>query len=141
MEMSLSGKTIVITRDLYQAKPLVKRLKNLGANVLLLPIIKITGPDDPDFIRTYLTDIGSFEWIIFTSANAIRYFFKFKNNDNNDLHKIKIACIGKKTAEVLKTYNLKPSLIPGTFTSEELLKAILKYDIRGKRILLPNRDI
>jgi uroporphyrinogen-III synthase len=137
MEMSLSGKTIVITRDLNQAKSFVERLKNLGAKVLLFPIIKITGPDDPDLIRTYLTDISTFEWIIFTSANAVRYFFKFKNNGRNDMHKIKIACVGKKTAEVLKAYNLTSLLIPSTFTSEELLKAILKYDVRRKRILLP----
>jgi len=135
--MSISGKTIVITRDLYQAKPFVKRLKNLGAKVLLFPMIKITGPDDPDLVRTYLTDLSTFEWIIFTSANAVRYFFKFKTNSRNDMHKIKIACIGKKTSEVLQSYNLRSLLIPVTFTSKKLLKAILKYDVRRKRILLP----
>jgi uroporphyrinogen-III synthase len=139
--MSLSGKTIVITRDLNQSKPFVKRLKNLGAKILLFPIIKITGPDDPDSIRTYLTDISTFEWIIFTSANAVRYFFKFKNRDRNDMHKIKIACVGKKTAELLKTYNLTPVLIPSTFTNEALLKAIIKYDVWRKRILLPVSNI
>ena len=135
--MSISGKTIVITRDLYQAKPFVKRLKNLGASVLLFPMIKITGPDHPDFVRTYFADLSNFDWIIFTSANAVRYFFKFKTNNRKDMHKIKIACIGKKTAQVFQSYNLRSLLIPGTFTSEELLRAILKYDIRRKRILLP----
>jgi uroporphyrinogen-III synthase len=141
MEMSLSGKSIVITRDLNQSDPFVKRLENLGVIVLLFPSIKITGPDDPDLVRTYLTDISTYEWIIFTSANAVRYFFKFKNNGRNDMQKIKIACVGKKTAEVLKSYNFTPFLIPSTFTSQELLKAIQMYDVRRKRILLPVSNI
>ena len=135
--MSLSGKTIVITRDLNQAKPFIEKLKNLGAVVLLFPTIKITGPDDPDLIRTNLVDISTFEWIIFTSTNAVRFFFKFKSKEHRDVQKIKIACIGKKTTEALETYNIKPMLIPNIFTSHDLLKAILKYDVRGKHVLLP----
>ena len=135
--MSLSGKTIVITRDLNQAKPFVKRLNNLGAKVLLFPTIKITGPDDPDLIRTNLKDISTFEWIIFTSTNAVLYFFKFKNKEQKDIREIKIACIGKKTTEALAKYKLTPTLVPNIHTSRDLLEAILKHDSRGKRVLLP----
>jgi uroporphyrinogen-III synthase len=141
MGMSLSGKTIVITRDLNQAIPFIERLKNLGAEILLFPTIKISGPDDPDLIRTNLADISTFEWIIFTSTNAVRFFFKFKSKEHRDIQKIKIACIGKKTTEALERYNLTPVLIPNIYTSRDLLKAILKYDIRGKRVLLPASNI
>jgi uroporphyrinogen-III synthase len=137
MEMPISGKTIVITRDVKQAKPFAEQLKNLGANVLLFPTIKISPPDDPDQIRKTLTDLSAFEWIIFTSSNAVRYFFKFINEKQNALQKIKIACVGNKTSEALEGFHLTPMIIPDIYTSHDLLDAILKQDVKGKRILLP----
>jgi len=137
MEMPISGKTIVITRDVKQAKPFAEQLKNLGANVLLFPTIKISPPDDPDQIRKTLTDLSAFEWIIFTSSNAVRYFFKFINEKQSTLLKIKIACVGNKTSKALEGFDIAPTVIPDIYTSHELLDAILKHNIKGKRILLP----
>jgi uroporphyrinogen-III synthase len=139
--MSLSGKTIVITRDLKQAKSFVDMLKNFGANVLLFPTIKITGPDDPDLVRANLLDISAFEWVVFTSTNAVRYFFKFKNKEKRDIQKIKIACVGKKTAEALEIFNFTPTLIPEISTNYDLLETLLRQDVRGKRVLLPVSNI
>jgi uroporphyrinogen-III synthase len=137
MESSLSGKTILITRDMNQAKPMVDRLKNLGAVVLIFPTIKISPPDNPDLIRGYLADISVFEWIVFTSSNAVRYFDKFKNREQKNLKNIKIACVGKKTTEALEELNLTPVVVPNVQTSRGLLEAILNHDIKGQRILLP----
>ena len=137
MEMSLSGKTIVITRDVNQGKPFAEKLEDLGATVLSFPTIKITEPDNPGRIREMLRDATAFDWIIFTSSNAVRYFLKFINNIQSTLEGINISCVGKKTAETLEKSNITPTLIPNIFTSDELLTALLKYDVRGKRILLP----
>jgi uroporphyrinogen III methyltransferase/synthase len=112
-------------------------LEKLGCKVLNVPTIRITEPDDPDNIRNGLKNLSAFEWIIFTSANAVRYFFEFKNIDNDDIQKIKIACIGKKTAEVLKSFSLESQLIPDIFSNQGLLDKIQLFDIRGKHILLP----
>jgi uroporphyrinogen III methyltransferase/synthase len=137
MDMSLSGKTIVITRAANQAKPFAEMLGSLGAKIVLFPTIKISPPEDSDYIRKTLANLGAFQWIIFTSANAVRYFFNYMNKKNNTLQKVKIASVGKKTTEVLKTFHLSPTIIPKTYTSNGLLNAIVKHDIRGKRILLP----
>jgi len=135
--MSINGKTIVITRDPNQAKTFAKMIEEAGAHVYLFPIIKITGPDDPDLVRKNLKDLKIFNWIVFTSANAVRYFFKFIAKDRSDVIKLKIACVGKKTAEELKTFNLEPFVIPQSFNSQDLLAEILKHDLKGERILLP----
>jgi len=139
--MSLTGKTIVITRDVNQAKPLVQRLENLGATILLFPTIKITVPDNLDRIQKILEDLSVFEWIIFTSINTVRYFFKIINVKPGNLQKIKIACVGKKTAETLAEYNLTTTVIPDIYTSHDLLKALLKYGVKGKHILLPASNL
>lgn len=139
--MSLTSKTILITRIRNQAKGLVEMLENLGYNVLNIPTIQITDPDDPAHIQKLLKDTSSFEWIIFTSANAVRYFFKFCSGNDQEFRNLKIACIGNKTAEVLESFSIEPQLIPGTFSNQGLLNDIQKYEIRGKHILLPVSNI
>ena len=135
--MSLSGKTLVITRDETQAKPFAQKLEALGATILLFPTIKITEPDYPDQIRKLVHDPVVYDWIIFTSANAVRYFMKYLNNSQKSLEKVNISCVGKKTAEILKKFNVTPALIPEKYSSDELFSALLKHDLHGKRILLP----
>lgn len=135
--MPLTGKTIVITRDVKQAEPFSSQLKRLGTNVILFPTIKIVGPDEPEKIRAGLEDISHYSWIVFTSANAVSYFFKFVFRNEVDFKRINIACVGKKTAEVLGDFNLSPTLIPNKFSAQDIFEAMRKYDIKGKHILIP----
>ena len=135
--MSLLGKTIVITRDENQARPFAEMLENLGATILLFPTIKISPPDNAAQIRKTLADLSSFNWIIFTSSNAVRYFFKFIDEKQNTLQKLKIACVGNKTTETLRGFHLIPTIIPDIHTSRELLDALLIHKVKGKRFLLP----
>jgi len=137
MDMSLAGKTIVITRDVNQAKPFAQMLENLGARIVMFPTIKISPPDKTDQIRKRLRDLNDFEWIIFTSSNAVRYFFKYIHANKSTVQKIKIASVGKKTTEVLEEFHLTPAILPNIYTSQALLDAIIKHDIKGKLILLP----
>ena len=139
--MPISGKTIVITRDANQAKYFAEQLENLGATILLFPMIKITAPDDLDQIRSTLADLNAFDWIIFTSSNAVQYFFKYKNEKQGSLKNIKFACVGNKTSEALERFHITPTIIPNIYTSHDLLDAILKHDIKGKHILLPVSDL
>jgi len=135
--MPLTDKTIIVTRDVKQAVPFVSQLKNLGANAILFPTIEITGPEEPEKIRAELTDISKYDWIIFTSANAVSYFFKFVDLDRIDMKRKNIACVGKKTAEVLGNFNLSPTLVPEKHSAQDLVEAMRKYDISGKYILIP----
>ena len=127
----------MITRDETQSKPFAQKLEALGASIFSFPTIKITDPDYPEQIRKLVHDPAVYDWIIFTSTNAVRYFMKHLNNSQRALEKVNISCVGKKTAQVLEEYNLTPISIPKKYTSDELFAALLKHDLHGKRILLP----
>jgi uroporphyrinogen-III synthase len=116
-------------------------LEKVGCNVLNVPTIKITDIDHSASLETFLKNISAFEWLIFTSANAVRYFFKLKSRDHEDLHKIKMACVGKKTGEVLNSFGFEPHLIPNIFSNQGLLDEIKSFSIRGKHILLPVSNV
>lgn len=135
--MPLAGKTIIVTRDVKQSEPFASQLNNLGANVILFPTIEITGPEEPENIRAELSGISRYNWIIFTSANAVSYFFEFVDTTQVDFKDINIACVGKKTAEILADLNLSPTLIPQKHSAWGLVEAMRKYKIRGKHILIP----
>lgn len=133
--MSLFGKTIVVTRDASQAKPFLNLLKENQAGVFLFPTIKLTNADNPELIYKVTSRISEFEWIIFTSAIAIRFFMEHANTA--DLKDLKITCVGKKTAEELSKYNLSATLIPAIPTSVNLLIEMKTLDLKNKQILIP----
>jgi len=135
--MSISNKTIVVTRDSSQAKPFIKQLKNLDAKVIQFPVIKISAADDYDHILAVVSELDKFDWIIFTSTNAVKFFFQLVDKKQSVFQEIKIACVGKKTAGALKTFNLSPELIPEQYTALDLLKAMQKYDLNAKSVLIP----
>jgi len=69
---ALAGKSIIVTRSAAQAVELLKALQNLGAAPILLPLIRILPPDDFSSLDKALRRIGEFDWILFTSQNAVR---------------------------------------------------------------------
>jgi uroporphyrinogen-III synthase len=131
----------VVTRDTNQAKSLIQQLTTHGAEVIRFPTIEITDPDDPEKIREVLRNISNFDWIIFTSTNAVKYFYRFVDQNRKLIQQVKIACVGKKTAETLAEFSLKPTLIPERYTSLDLLKELEEIDVEGKHILLPTSNI
>jgi uroporphyrinogen-III synthase len=137
MGMSLSGKTIVITRDIIQAKKFAEKIEQRGATALLFPVIKIIDIDTDDRIREIVEGLSSYDWIIFTSPNAVFYFFKYIASNKKVFKSLHIACVGKKTAEKLTEYNLTPTVIPDSYTSQDLLDELIKFDLKGKNILIP----
>lgn len=135
--MSLTGKTIVITRDLIQAKKFAEKFEHQAAILLYFPTVKI---EDGNFGDRYVeinNTLNLYDWIIFTSSNAVHYFFKYVDSNQRELESLKIACVGKKTAEMLATFNLNPTVIPAIYTSQDLLKALTEYEMKDLRILLP----
>jgi len=133
--MSLKGKTIVVTRDASQARPFESLLNEKLANVFLFPTIQLTDPDNIQNIHETANNVSNYDWIIFTSAIAVRFFLKFTNPNN--LKHVQIACVGKKTDTELNQYNLKADLIPNEFTSKSLLSEMQKLDLKNKQILIP----
>lgn len=116
-ELSLQGKTIVITRPTHQAQALTTRLQQAGATVIACPLLDIKA------LAFHLepTTLQKASLAIFTSPNAVEYFLTSLPN-LQVLQHLKIASIGKATTQTLNQYGLSVQYAPSTnFTSEELL--------------------
>lgn len=141
----LSGKKILITRPETQAKAFAEKLASIGAEPIILPVIKITpATENAALLQQAISNLNQYDWIIFTSTNAVKYFMQNVPEPDvlakNVLKSVKIATVGLSTANFLeKEYHIKPDLIPDIYTAENLNYEI--GDVKGKKILLPNADI
>lgn len=136
----LFGKKIVVTRTRDQASKLSKMLTILGARAIEFPVISIRRSNDMSQLHKALENLSTYNWIVFTSQNAITIFFEelFRSGkDARFLGNIKIAAIGNATGDELKLYGLKPDLIPLKFVAESLLDEMRKHELKGTKILLP----
>ena len=136
----LFGKKIVVTRTREQASRLSKMLTILGARTIELPVISIKKSSDMSPLHEALKNISRYSWLVFTSQNAISIFFEelfLTGRDARSLGDIKIAAIGRATADELHKYGLRADLVPPEFVAESLLKEMQKQDLKGSKILLP----
>ncbi len=138
--LPLFGKKIVVTRTREQASVLSKRLAELGARVIEFPTIEIKKKDNLSELNKAIDEIENYNWIIFTSQNAVMIFFqamKDKGLDARGLHKSKITAIGPATAKELNKYFIEPDVVPSEYVAEDILNELKKIGIDGDRILLP----
>lgn len=134
----LAGKTILVTRPIEQSEGLVESLSELGAAVLVQPAIEIGPPRDWRPVDAAIDELASFDWLVFSSANGVRYFLDRLNDRGRDLRTLgtcKIAAIGPGTADALAEYRLRADVTPPEYRAESLAEA-LSPDAKGKRFLL-----
>lgn len=133
---------IVITRPRRQSKELEKKLQALGQEVFSYPTIQIKKNVLSQQAQNQLKDIASYDWILFTSSNGVKYFIQNLPTGQLDpqlFQSTYIGAVGPKTAEELKKYQLKVEMIPSRFTTDDLARQM--KDIMGKKILLPRAAI
>jgi uroporphyrinogen III methyltransferase/synthase len=126
--LPLFGRRVAITRTRDQNSELREKLEALGAQVLELPLITISKDVDKYGYVEIVSELGTYDWIIFTSANGVRYFFEdfFKGfNDIRALGLLRFACVGKATAREIENYHLKVECMPETATGASLADALI----------------
>jgi uroporphyrinogen III methyltransferase/synthase len=136
----LFGKKVLVTRTRDQASELVNLLEEEGAECLEGSTIALVPPDSWAELDAALANLAAYDWLLFTSINAIAFFFKrlLENKlDARDLKGPKIGVVGTATAEVLRNYGIQADLLPVEFTGEGLAEALLAEGVAGKKILLP----
>lgn len=134
----LFGKKIVVTRTREQASELSIKLANLGAYVIEMPTIKIKIRENME-IQNAISKLSNFDWIVFTSHNAVNIFFHHLRKNNRDARAFcsaQIAAIGSGTAQTLERYGILCDLVPEKFIAESLLYSLESRGIRGEKILL-----
>jgi uroporphyrinogen III methyltransferase/synthase len=141
----LFGKTVVVTRNTTSEKKLTKLLEQQGANVFHVPTIDIVEIQPNHTLKQALNALNLYDWLLFTSGNAVEIFFDQllqAGYDVRSLRTVKIAAIGKPSAEKLQQYYLKADFIPDVFTSEELIAGMIaKYSLSEKRIVFPGSTL
>jgi len=132
----LYGKTVAVTRAREQASGLAARLRDLGAEVVETPAIKIVPLDPPldreDFARP-LDDPPGYDLVCLTSLNGVRLFFERLADaglDARALHGARVAAIGPATARALRAHGVVADILPGRAVAESLVEALGEQPVR-----------
>jgi uroporphyrinogen III methyltransferase / synthase len=138
----LTGWRVLVTRAEDQAACFVNSLRELGAEPVLCPTIRIDAPEDPAPLDMALDRLASFDRVVFTSVNGVRAVmdrFSARREDPGRLSNSRLVAIGSATARALEAYGLRPEESPDEATGEALVAGI--GDVGGLRIFLPVADI
>ncbi len=138
----LFGRRVVVTRPRHQAGGMVRRLEELGAEVVVLPTVEVREPTDHAPVDRAIAELSRYQWLVFTSTNGVHFFLRRLRSLGRDLRALgplKLAVIGPVTAEALRSYHLEPDLMPAEYCSESLAAALAERTA-GQRILLARAD-
>lgn len=142
---SLFGQRIVVTRTREQASQLSNQLTERGAQVLEIPTIKITVPEERIALVEAMAGIGSYDWLVFTSPNGVTSFFDYFFKANDDIRVLgicRIAAVGPATAAKLKELHLRVDAMPEDYVAKKVAEAISKKDdVENRRILILRAEV
>src|SRR6266851_6334110 len=130
---ALQNKRILITRTRHQGSDLAVQLEGLGATPILIPTIEIVPPETYAPLDTALTQLETFDWLLFTSANAVEVFHQRRNPS---LTPRKIAVIGPATARAVQGIGLHVDLIPPQYIAESFAEALTPYTPNSHMLLI-----
>jgi uroporphyrinogen III methyltransferase / synthase len=126
----LHGHVVAVTRARAQASGLADRLRELGAEVLETPVIRIEPRQVP------APDPAAYALVCFTSPNGVRLFFDALRGDARTLAGVNVAAIGPGTAAELREQGIRADLVPERFVAEGLLEELDAEPLEGRRVLV-----
>jgi uroporphyrinogen III methyltransferase/synthase len=150
----LHGRRVVVTRARAQASGLAKTLRDLGAEVVELPAIRIEPTIGTEEVRRAVERIGDYSLIVLTSPNGVRLLFEAMRNaglDARALTKPKkqvgdagspagtgttVAAIGPGTARALAKRGITADIVPERFVAESLVELLAAVEVSGRRVLV-----
>src|SRR5262245_42180970 len=124
----LTGRRIAVTRAREQASELAGKLTGLGAEVIELPLISVVKDIDKHTEADVFLELGGYDWIVFTSANGVRFFFEeFMRlfDDIRSLGLLRFAAVGDTTAAAIRERHIKVEAQPKVATGEALADELI----------------
>lgn len=128
---SLAGRRVVVTRPAGQNAELRTLLERQGAEVLELPLIRVVPSPDREAVLEIFSELGTYDWVVFTSANGARCFFDvvFRAfEDIRSLGLLRFACVGEATAAEVARHHIKVECMPKVATADALAEALIATD-------------
>jgi len=137
--MSLRGKRILVTRGEGQAEEFSAIIRKRGGVPVVFPTVRLVPPDDIAPLDKALARLGTFDWVLFTSANAARFFLvrAAKRGIRGTPGKVRVASVGPGTTREVRRHGFPVHLEAGTHTAEGMVEALAGDGFSGKRFLLP----
>jgi uroporphyrinogen III methyltransferase/synthase len=136
---------VLVTRAREQATELADLLTNLGADPVIAPMIKVLPPEDRRPLVEAAAAADRFDWIVFTSANAVDALMQALVEAGGDVRSLKgplLCAVGSATADQLARYGIKVDLVPSEYRAEALVAALAAQgSLDAVRVLLPRADI
>ena len=143
--LPLAGVRVIVTRPRAQAAKMAARLEELGAETIAVPTIAIAPPDDPGPLDAACDRIGTFDWVVFTSVNAVARVAERLAAAPGGVRGLagpRLCAVGATTAEALAGHGLRVDLVPDEYRAEGVLRALRgRGDLTGVRVLLPRGDL
>jgi len=139
----LKGRRIVVTRPLKQAIRFSESLTNLGSQVIQMPTVEISDPSDFQDLDRSVRCLPDFDWVVFTSGNAIRFFIESAKRTGisvvESLSNTGVCCVGPETARLCENYGINVEAVPMIHTGESIVELFRsRGDLSGKKFLIPS---
>ncbi len=143
-KMPLGGAKVMVTRPADLAGETVEKLKILGADVVVLPMIRTVRRKDNTKLWEALSSLEKYQWLVFTSPTGVRIFFEELRERKLDVRKLgtlRIAAIGTGTKRALAERGIYADLVPETYDGEHLGEALAGAGQPGERVLIPRAAV
>lgn len=134
----LAGLSVLVTRPTEQATSLSELIQAARGRPIGFPALEIRGPRDVPTARHELGLAARSDFLIFVSANAVRYAFGMLPDTLPA--RLRIAAVGQATAHALSKAGLDADLVPAQMDSEGLLALPALAQVAGRRILIVRGD-
>lgn len=138
MSKKLQNRRVVVTRPEEHSAGLRDAFEARGASVLEMPLIEISLEGDEDIAEEIFDAITEYDWLVFTSANGVRGFFKQFFARFRDLRRLgpcRIACVGPATRAAVEALHLETDVVPEVHTSAALADALIAaHDLENLKV-------
>ncbi|HET7580420.1 MAG TPA: uroporphyrinogen-III synthase [Bacillales bacterium] len=142
MARPLEGKRIMVTRAAGQAESFAQAIFERGGEPVMVPVIAFREPHDPGEIDTVLKELPSYNWIIFTSANGVQFFFQILRRAGLEFPVgARTAVVGRKTLKKLEDFGVNADVVPDEYIAESLLHALKSRIGPGDKVLMPRGNL
>jgi uroporphyrinogen III methyltransferase/synthase len=134
----LFGQRVLVPRPVEQAARTARAIRDRGAEPVIVPLIEIHPPPEPALLLAAARDAGSYDWVLFTSANGVERFFGALREiglDARAFRAARIAVIGPRTAEALERFGVRADVIAKEYVGEALARDLLQMGV-PRRVLL-----
>jgi uroporphyrinogen III methyltransferase/synthase len=137
--LPLFGLRVLVTRPRDEALAMAEELALLGAEPSVAPVIRTVDPPDWAAADEALGQLGTYDWVVFTSPRAVEAFTSrlfARGLDVRALAGVRIAAIGPATVTALEARGLRADKVPERFVAESLVQAF-GDELGRARFLLP----